>query len=239
VNGPVRLKHQRITVALEKEIRSGRVPRGTRLPGELALARRFGVSRTTVRTALAELNEAGLITTRTGKGSFVLFDGRPLDDRHGWAHALAAQGVETRTRVLRIALSREDDLAALPGLGSPGVIVIERVREIAPRTVVSYERSCVPAIGELRDLPERGLLGGSLTEALNRAGLYAEHGEQRLSGRKIDDREAALLRREPGEWFLSTRRTTWAADGTFVERVDSLLDPEHFQLSLNFGDKSP
>ncbi|GII58350.1 GntR family transcriptional regulator [Planotetraspora thailandica] len=255
MTGPVRLKHQRITVALEREIRSGQVPRGARLPGELALARRFGVSRTTVRTALAELNEAGLITTRTGKGSFVLFDGRPLDDRLGWAHALAAQGVETRTRVLRIALChreelcgrgdlcgreelcRRDGLAGVPGLDSPEVVVIERVREVAPQTVVSYERSCVPAVGELRDLPARGL-AGSLTEALNRAGLHPDHGEQRLSGRMIDDREAELLRREPGAWFLSARRTSWAGDGTFIERVDSLLDPAHFELSLTFGEKT-
>ncbi|MFC7643882.1 GntR family transcriptional regulator [Streptosporangium lutulentum] len=104
----VHLKHRRIAVALEKEIRSGQVERGARLPGELSLARRFGVSRNTVRTALAELSEAGLISTRTGKGSFVMFDGRPLDDRLGWAHALASQGVETRVRVLAVTAGRDD-----------------------------------------------------------------------------------------------------------------------------------
>ncbi|GAA1301721.1 GntR family transcriptional regulator [Planotetraspora silvatica] len=239
MTGPVRLKHQRITSALEKEIRSGRVPRGARLPGELALARRFGVSRNTVRTALAELNEAGLITTRTGKGSFVLFDGRPLDDRLGWAHALAAQGVETRVRVVGITAARDAELSALPGMASPDVIVVERVREIEASIVVSYERSRVPAIGELRELPARGLGGDSLTEVLIRAGLYADHGEQRLQGRRIDAREAGLLRREPGAWFLNTRRTSWAADGAFVERVDSLLDPEHFQLCLDFRESTP
>ncbi|WP_203883846.1 GntR family transcriptional regulator [Planotetraspora kaengkrachanensis] len=239
MTGPVRLKHQRITVALEKEIRSGRVPRGARLPGELALARRFGVSRNTVRTALAELCEAGLIATRTGKGSFVLFDGRPLDDRLGWAHALASHGVETRVRVLGITATRDEELAGLPGVDRPDVIVIERVREIEAATVVSYERSCVPAIGELRELPARGLGGDSLTEVLTRAGLHADHGEQHLRGRRIDAHEAGLLRREPGAWFLNTRRTSWAADGAFVERVDSLLDPEHFQLRLDFRESAP
>ncbi|UXX96562.1 GntR family transcriptional regulator [Streptomyces sp. AD2-2] len=73
----VRLKHQRITEVLAKEIRGGHRPAGEQLPGEHALAQRFGVSRTTVRAALAELAEAGLIATRTGKGSYVLFDGRP------------------------------------------------------------------------------------------------------------------------------------------------------------------
>ncbi|MCC6497600.1 MAG: ADP-ribosylglycohydrolase family protein [Propionibacteriaceae bacterium] len=69
---PVPLKHERISAALAGEIEAGHFQPGARLPGEVALAQRFGVSRSTVRTALAELAEGGLIATRTGKGSFVL-----------------------------------------------------------------------------------------------------------------------------------------------------------------------
>ncbi|MGW2748273.1 GntR family transcriptional regulator [Streptomyces sp. NPDC001450] len=65
----VPLKHQRVSRILAREIRSGRRPPGEQLPGEHALAQRFGASRTTVRAALAELTEEGLITTRSGKGS--------------------------------------------------------------------------------------------------------------------------------------------------------------------------
>ncbi|GAA0386344.1 GntR family transcriptional regulator [Microbispora corallina] len=231
-----RPKHQRVLITLEREIRSGRVPHGSRLPGETTLARRFGVSRTTVRSALAELNEAGLITTRTGKGSFVLFDGRPLDTRLGWARALAAQGVETRVRVLTVAMRRDDALAERLNLSSPEVVVVERLREVAGGGVVSYERSCLPAVDGLRDLPERGLDGGSLTEELSRAGLRPDHGEQRMGGRRLDGREAGLLGREAGAWFLTTRRTSWSAGGAFAEDVESLLDPDHFELFLTFSE---
>jgi len=65
--------------------------------------------------------------------------------------------------------------------------------------------------------------------------LHADHGEQSLAGRRIDAREAEVLRRRPGDWFLDVRRTARAADGSLVEHVVSLLDPEHFQLSLEFG----
>ena len=70
--GRVPLKHERISATLAAEITAGRLAPGAQLPGEVALAQRFGVSRTTVRAALAELSEAGLLATRTGKGSFVL-----------------------------------------------------------------------------------------------------------------------------------------------------------------------
>jgi GntR family transcriptional regulator len=227
----VNLKHERIASILAREIRSGRVEHGTQLPGELELARRFSVSRNTVRSALAVLNEDGLITTRTGKGSFVLFDGRPLDDRLGWSYALAGQGVETQVRVLRLAHIQDPELAERLDLDSPDVIVIERLRVIVGGEAISIERSRVPAVGELADLPERGLDNDSITAALSRAGLHLDHCEQRLRGRPLSSEEAELLGRPEGTWFLHTQRTSWTADDRFAEQVDSLLDPRHFELT--------
>ncbi len=76
-SGDVPLKHERISATLADEIAAGRFTPGAQLPGEVALARRFGVSRTTVRAALADLTRGGLIATRTGKGSFVQPRGVP------------------------------------------------------------------------------------------------------------------------------------------------------------------
>jgi GntR family transcriptional regulator len=232
----IRLKHQQITAVLAKEIREGHRPTGEQLPGEYALAQRFGVSRTTVRAALAELNDAGLIATRTGKGSYVLFDGRPLDERLGWAHALADQGIDTRVRTLVVREVDDEELAHQLALDTPMFIQVERIRElVADGSVISYERSCLPPVPGVRELPGQVRGEFSITEVLLRAGLRPDHGEQRLAGRRIDATEAEVLRREPGDWFLETRRTSRAVDGSFVEHVVSLLDPDHFQLSLEFG----
>ncbi|MGW2420617.1 GntR family transcriptional regulator [Streptomyces sp. NPDC001709] len=232
----VPLKHQRISRILAREIRDGSRPSGERLPGEHALAQRFGVSRTTIRAALAELSEEGLITTRTGKGSYVLFDGRPPDDRLGWAHALPVRGVDTTVRTLAVRETHDGALAAELGLEKDVFVCVERTRELAADgTVVSYERCFLPPVPVIRELPARGLGQDPLTELLLRAGLRTDHGEQRISGRPVDAREAELLRRAPGDWFLETRRTSRAADGSFVEHVVSLLDPDHFQLTLTFG----
>jgi GntR family transcriptional regulator len=233
----IRLKHQAISEALAKEIRDGIRPAGEQLPGEYALAKEFGCSRTTMRAALAELIEAGLIATRTGKGSYVLFDGHRLDDRLGWAHALAVQGVETGVRTLSVREVRDEDLARSLGIENPQFILVERTRELAAGgAVVSYERSHLPALPEIRELTNNGSPAEiSLTAVMRDAGLLPHHGEQRLRGRRIDTDEARVLRREPGDWFLDTRRTSRAADDTFVEHVVSLLDPDHFQLSVEFG----
>jgi DNA-binding FadR family transcriptional regulator len=56
---------------LREEIVSGRVTLGTRLPGEEALKRDFGVDRSVVRRAVQLLRAEGLVVTRHGVGSFV------------------------------------------------------------------------------------------------------------------------------------------------------------------------
>jgi DNA-binding FadR family transcriptional regulator len=53
-------------------ISSGSVPVGARLPGEVALAREFGVSRPSVREALAALQFAGYVESRRGFGTVVI-----------------------------------------------------------------------------------------------------------------------------------------------------------------------
>ncbi|MGH7056449.1 MAG: FadR/GntR family transcriptional regulator [Acetobacteraceae bacterium] len=52
-------------------IMAGEFAEATRLPAELALAQRFGVSRVVVREAIARLREEGLIVSRRGAGNFV------------------------------------------------------------------------------------------------------------------------------------------------------------------------
>lgn len=53
---------------LATAIRLGVYPRGSLLPPERELATRLGVSRATLREAMAGLREAGLIETRRGRG---------------------------------------------------------------------------------------------------------------------------------------------------------------------------
>src|SRR5438132_13845343 len=107
----MKLKHEAIAEALAAGIGAGLHARGPRLAGEHELAKRFSTSRTTVRQALAVLHEADLIATAPGRGSFVMYDDRPLDDRLGWTRALAREGSSLSPRVLRIVRNRDDELA--------------------------------------------------------------------------------------------------------------------------------
>ncbi|MFE2734874.1 GntR family transcriptional regulator [Streptomyces sp. NPDC059349] len=228
-------KHQRIASVLADEIRAGVHTGGSRLPGEYALTQRFGVSRTTLRQALQVLGEEGLISTHAGIGSFVTYEGTPLDNRLGWTRALAEQDTALHTETLRFEEVTDRDLAEELGLDSGAFIALDRVRRLADGQGVSLERSRVPATGGLAGLPERGLDGGSLSRTLIAAGRTTDSGEGVVSVRGLDTAEAAVLHRSPGESFLRLTQVYRAADDSVVEHVTSLLDPARFELHVRSG----
>ena len=64
-------KYQQVYAALRREIQSGRLKRGDRLPSEADLGRTFGASRITVGRAVRDLQAAGLVERRAGSGTYV------------------------------------------------------------------------------------------------------------------------------------------------------------------------
>lgn len=113
--------HVTVFRALQAEIARGVYPIGTQLPSEASLVERFGVSRQTVRQALRNLREAGLVTSHQGLGTIVE---RPAAGQ-GYAHQidtigdLFPSGAETRYRIedggLRPLPAWADRFGAIPG----------------------------------------------------------------------------------------------------------------------------
>jgi DNA-binding GntR family transcriptional regulator len=56
---------------IAEQIRTGRLPVGARLPAERDLAEQYGVAVNTVRRAVRELRDQGLVITVPIKGTFV------------------------------------------------------------------------------------------------------------------------------------------------------------------------
>ncbi|MGC1306520.1 MAG: GntR family transcriptional regulator [Phormidesmis sp.] len=63
--------HISISERLKEQISLGQYQPGDRLPSEFDLGESFGVSRTTIRHAIANLIQQGIVTTQQGKGIFV------------------------------------------------------------------------------------------------------------------------------------------------------------------------
>ncbi|MET7480681.1 GntR family transcriptional regulator [Streptomyces sp. NPDC005648] len=69
--------YQQVAAAIREVILSGEFAPDSLLPSEAQLMTRYGVSRPTVRNAIAALRAEGLIDVRHGKGSFVRSSGQP------------------------------------------------------------------------------------------------------------------------------------------------------------------
>ncbi len=70
--------YAKVAEQIRQKVMSGEFLRGERLPGEIKLSSRFGVSRATLREALRLLEDEGLIMSRRGAGSFVRPESRRI-----------------------------------------------------------------------------------------------------------------------------------------------------------------
>jgi GntR family transcriptional regulator len=230
-------KYRQIADTLTTRIRRGEIGNGSRLPGEHLLAQTYEVSRSTIRQALAELQQAGLIETWTGAGSFVRYDGANLDDQIGWTEALARQGIATQARVLRLDRIVDAALAQELGLSETVFLAVDRVRSTKSGEAISLERSRLPWRMGFADVLRQGLVDGSLQKTLMAFDIRPIGGREAVALARLSAEEAVLLGRAEGDAFLATRRTVHGVEGEVVERVDSLLHPDHFNLQFSFGER--
>ena len=77
VDGRTQPKYERLKQFVLGELQAGRLKPGESLPTEIELARSLGVARNTVRQALGELDQEGIIRRIRGKGTFVRQEPRP------------------------------------------------------------------------------------------------------------------------------------------------------------------
>lgn len=228
-------KHLKVARALEKAIVAGELTPGERLAGEDQLAKQFGVSRGSVRKALSYLGEQNLVATRRGSGSFVAYQGNNIDSLSGWTKACSDSGNPTTTEILRCEIVQDPDFALTLRHQQISFLHLDRVRKNLAQVPVSLERSRVPARGRIAEVPEKGLISGSLAKTMLQADLIPAGGQQWAEVASLSEEDAIIMQVEPGTKFLRTATTVWDREGKFVEQVVSWLNPEFFRLHNSFG----
>ena len=226
-------KAEHVARTLEREIREGRVAHGAQLDSEGGLMRRFDVSRNTIRRGLEILSRQGLITTRTGIGSFVTYDGTTIDSSVGWTVALSHGTGAVETRLLD--LSRGPCAMADARLGCAGdYLRVDRLR-LSDGLGISLERARLPWRSGYSQIVLAGLIGGSLSRTLAAQSLHPAKGQE-IAGvlPALNPADATLMQRIEGEPMLRLERVTFTAGGEPLEVVESLLDPARFGLRIDF-----
>ncbi|MGV9800571.1 GntR family transcriptional regulator [Mycobacterium sp. NPDC003449] len=216
--GPV---YQVIVRDIVEQISTGALKVGDRLDSELRLAQHYGVSRMTLRQALAELESSGLVVRRHGAGTFVS-EPAPLHrsaNRLGAFHeemGLNATALTTTLLTQEVVTPPEDVAADLRLRQGQTTAHIVRTRHLV-RDPIAVQESWVPYL-LAPGLGRGGLVHGSLYRTMKeRADLEVSSAEQTISAAAADDRLAGLLRTQVGGPVISVRRVAWSANGTPIE----------------------
>lgn len=133
--------YQQIAAQLRREITGGVIKPGDKLPTEVQLRERFGVSRDTIRDATATLVNEGLVERVAGRtGGMVVRDrlvvtfhaswaedpGGPRSEADSWITEVAAQGYTPTQNFSCHVVTLTAELADQLRLDSPGPAVLRR-----------------------------------------------------------------------------------------------------------------
>ncbi|MFY0545903.1 GntR family transcriptional regulator [Brevibacillus sp. H7] len=94
--------YQQISETIQKQIQEGVYTEGAKIPTEQELMELFNVSRTTVRLAIQDMTEKGLIEKKQGKGTFVRNTTiyHPTQGFKGVYETLVAAGMSHETKLI-------------------------------------------------------------------------------------------------------------------------------------------
>jgi GntR family transcriptional regulator len=144
--------YERVESLLAGDIADGSLPPETQLPSEDGLVDRFKVSRTTVRKAIQNLVDRGLVEVRRGRGTFVTQPKitQELTELTGFVEDMQALGRTPTARLLDKRIVAADETVAHHLALPPGAMVvrIQRVR-LADGVAMSFDETYLPReIGE-------------------------------------------------------------------------------------------
>lgn len=226
-NQPVYL---RIAQALRDEI-AKRYSAGDLLPSEHELARRFSVNRHTVRRALEELIDDGIVERSQGRGTTVV---NPL------INAVSERGPVTRTLTelnatgvsvhdLRVIKAPVEEIKHFAFKDDLPVYHMRTVGEVAdePTVVSDY-------YWQDREIEKNlsGFEGGNVLDHLRKADIELTPGDSEIMAMTPDEEHRRLLGITPKTPLIGVSTEYFSADGKLAMVGVSTLRADGFRLRL-------
>lgn len=209
--------YQQIAETLASGIHSGQYQPGDKLPSEYELCQMYSVSRMTVRLALGQLIQQGLIYSVHGKGSFVNQPILRYDTRKivGFSETLRQRGLEGHTVIANCEVTKEESVF-------PGKCVnLDLVGYAGEQPFVFYRSYLLPDLGQqMKEAAEQAVKEGrpfstyELYEYMDRKPVRVE---QEITATDADASLAAVLKISKGKAVLVAVSCYYDADGSLLE----------------------
>jgi len=227
--GPIPLYFQ-VSSRLEAAIRSGEIPPGARLENEIAIGERLGLSRPTVRRAIQELVDRGLLVRRRGIGTQVV-QGQVtrqveltslFDDLQSTQH-------EPGTGVLlhELAPAPENVAEHLSVAVGSEVLHIRR-RRTSDGNPVAILENWFPA--DIAEITREQLEQQGLYQLLRSRGVTIRVAKQRIGARRAHGDEGKLLDIDRDGPVLQMERTSFDGAGRAIEFGVHIYRPDLYSF---------
>lgn len=218
------------------DISTGRLAPGTRLPSERTLSEQYQCSRLTVRQALADLEEAGLLVRRRGSGTFVADQliQKNLRGLASFSEDMRQRGLLPSSIVLQqeLIFLNDERSRLLRMAPHEGAVLLRRLR-LANNIPMALETAVLPAALCPGLVARNDLDRVSLYEVLERDyDLPADYAQEVVESINAEPDDAALLSVAPGTALLRIRRLTVAKNRGPFEHVESLYIGNKYSLGL-------
>ena len=226
--------YQQLMTRLKNDILAGVYPSGARIPSEQLLCETYGVSRVTVRKAMLDLVQEGLLVRKQGKGTFVA---DPNNNRRGVRYSFTTEvsslgktpsstlvdfGVVIPTR----AICQRMDLQE----GTP-VYCFTRVRNVDGEPLI-LETSYYPQY-IYPNLTREMVQTHSFYSLLYHVGITPFSAEDSYESVILDAPRASLLGVEPGSCAFYHQRRTRTEDGRIYEYTRSYIRGDRVRLDVH------
>ena len=237
-------KYHQVYLVLREQLHEGKFAEG--LPGELALMQQFSVARVTVRRALAQLAQEGLISREPGRGTRSLLkrhahttDATPHPTQQakltGLLENLVSMGLRTSVKVLSVdELDPPGEVALRLDLPS-GERVQKAVRVRSTREgPLSYITTWVPQ-RVARSFGRHELSRKPILVLMEEAGVRVGRAEQSISARLADAELAQHLDVSVGSALLDVRRLIFDEDDCPVQWLHGVYRPDRYEYQMQLS----
>ena len=235
-SGPIPLYFQ-VATRLEQAIMDGTLPAGARLENEISFGERLGLSRPTVRRAIQDLVDKGLLVRRRGIGTQVVHGqvtrGVELTSLH---EDLIRSGKKATTKILSLAKIKatkkdSDHLGVAVG---DDILWVRRIR-FADGVAVSIMENWLPT--EFTDITVDDLAEHGLYQLFRSRGVNLRVAKQRIGARKANVEEAKLLEIDKGAALLTMDRTAYDNSGRAIEYGHHCYRPDLYSFEVTLVEK--
>lgn len=235
-SSPLPLYHQ-IYMQLSQKIRCGDIPTGATIPGENQLAEALNVSRITVKRALNELADAGLVSRRRGRGTVVITntDLNFRESMSDYVDNVARLRKNTQAEILSREYILSDGHIAERLQIKAGEAVEKITHKLSlENSVLSYVETYIPHKLS-QNFTEDDIKNEPLLTLLLKSGVDIRRAEQRILAVGATPEIAKIMDVKAGEPLLKIHCIMVDADNRPVEDIYAWYHSDRYQYQMTLS----